>query len=177
MMRRLVLIFALASLPCWSQPTQQPAQRVQVMVDGDDQGAMLIKSYANRELRALGDVVVENGVPASPHASTEYRLAFVVLPTTGGYAISVVVEELNTTERVLRGLLEYNKVKPEIVEIAVSALVASSIIRGHWLRTCQSSALEAGIKAVVAKFDVEYLQPSRDFWQLHMNPPKTPKQN
>jgi hypothetical protein len=50
-------------------------------------------------------------------------------------------------------------------------------VEGHSLRTCPSAGLEAEIKEVVVKFDVEFLQPSRDFWQLKMNPPKTPKQN
>jgi hypothetical protein len=171
MMRRLVLIFALASLPCWSQPRQQPPHRVQITVDGDEQGATLIKSYANRELRALGDVVVENDEPTRPQNSTEYRLGFVILPITGGYATSIVVEDLNTAEHSLRSLLEFKKIDPLTISIAVVGVQDSSMVKGHWLRTYQSSALEAGIKAVVAKFDVEFLQPSRDFWQ------KTQEQN
>ncbi len=176
-MMRLFLILALASLPCWSQPKQQPAHRIQVTVDGDDQGATLIKSYANRELRALGDVIVENGAPTRPQDSTEYHFGFLVLQTTGGYAISVVVEDLNTTEHSLRDLFQIRKIDPLTVSMALSAVQDSARVERHWLRICPSAALEAEIKAVVVKFDVEFLQPSRDFWQLQMNPPKTPKQN
>jgi len=150
---------------------------VYLTVGGQDDGTTLIKSYANRELRALGDVVVWNGAPPVPQASTEYRLNLVVLPTPGGYAISVVVQQLNTTRHLLKQFLEDKKISPEIVSAALSMVDDSSIVEGHSLRTCPSSGLEAEIKELVAKFDVEYLQPRRAFWQLHMNSPKTPKQN
>lgn len=164
-MRRF-LLNTLLSPPGWSQrPAQQLPHRVQIMVDGDKQGATLIKSYANRELRELGDVVVENDEPTHSQHSTEYHLGFVVLPITGGYAISIVAEDLNTTERELKSTLEIRKIDPLTISLALNDVQDSSIVKSHWLRTCHSSALEAGIKAVVAKFDVEFLQPSRDFWR------------
>src|SRR5579863_7160551 len=160
-MRRFLLIFTVLSVHGWSQ-SAQPAQpptwtrRVNLTVGGEELPMTLTKSYASRELRALGDIVVSDDSP-------DYHLGLVVLSTVGGYAISVVTEQFSNIKPHL---------KPETPAATVSWMQTYSLLTGHWLVICPPSELDAAIKEVVANFDVHNLQPSRDAWQKFFNPQK-----
>ena len=123
-----------------------------------------MKSYVNRELRALGDVVVTNNADES-----EYLLSIVVSPVSGGYAISVLTAEHSASD-IAKILLKQEGVKPDTIDLVTAYMKPMYQIAGHWLQTCPSSDLEKTIKEVVANFDVDTLQMHRDIDRIMKEP-------
>jgi hypothetical protein len=140
---------------------QQPHKwsgQVQVTVAGDGQALTLVKSYVNRELRALGDVVVTDNADES-----EYFLSIIVVPVSGGYAVSALTADHLASE-IAKITLEQGETKPDTatIDLVNKSMKPMYQITDHWLQTCSSSGLEKTIKEVVARFDVDTLQMHRD---------------
>jgi len=66
----------------------------------------------------------------------------------------------------VKWLLEKREIKPEVIAELVPHLAGYSFDIRQWLLTCPPSALETTIRqGVIAKFDVDVLQPLRDSFQ------------
>jgi hypothetical protein len=138
------------------QQPQKWSGKVQVTVAADEQALTLVKSYVNRELRALGDVVVTDNEDES-----EYLLSIIVVRDAGGYAVSALTAEHYASE-LAKLLLQQGETKPDTIDLVTLYMKPMYHITGHWLQTCPSSGLEKTIKEGVAKFDVDTLQMRRD---------------
>ena len=131
--------------------------RVKVTVNGDDQATFLIRSYLNTELRGLGDVITTDSQP-------DYRLSLIVLRTPGGYAISVLTDQYFNT-KLYCAAISPPSVKSTFTDVPATDVQIVNIVGEHWLETCPTSALQQTIKTIVAKFDADTLQPSRNISQ------------
>src|ERR1039458_4146983 len=143
------------------QLQQQPPRwsgRVEVAVSGDEPVVTSVKSYVAREARAVGDVVMTDNEP-------ECHLSIIVSTTSGGHAISVTTyKELKSST--VKWLLEKREIKPEVIADLVPHLAGYSFDIRQWLLTCPPSGLETAIRqGVIAKFDIDILQPLRDSFQ------------
>jgi hypothetical protein len=145
--------------------------QVQVTVAGDGQALTLVKSYVNRELRALGDVVVTDNADES-----EYFLSIIVVPVSVGYAVSALTADHLASE-IAKTTLEQGETKPDTatIDLVNKSMKPMYQITGHWLRACSSSGLEKTIKEVVAKFDVDTLQTHRDMHRIMQELPRPRK--
>jgi hypothetical protein len=139
-------------------------------VGGDGQAVTLVQSYVNRELRALGDVVVTDNADES-----QYLLNIIVLPISTGYTISVLTAEHFASD-LAKILLEHGETKPDTIDLLARSMKPMYQIAGYWLQTCPSSGLDKTIREAVAKFDVDTLQMHRDIRQI-MNDTLHPKKD
>jgi hypothetical protein len=150
----LVLFSALAR----AQPPEPKkwAFKVNLLVDGSPQAVALVKSYVNRELRALGDVVVTDTDP-------EYQLEIFVQQREDLYALSVVTWNQIDKKTFLPTLLKAYRVEPD--SPIFSLLAQAHLDVKHYLQTCTALRLDEGVKKVVAQYDVDTLQRDRDLLQ------------
>lgn len=109
------------------------------------------------ELRGLGDVVVTDSQP-------EYRLGLIVLATPGGYAISVLTDQYFNT-KLYCAAISPPSVKSTFTDVPATDLQIVNLVAEHWLETAPLSALQQTVKGIVAKFDMDTLQPSRNISQ------------
>src|ERR1035441_2100066 len=124
--RTFVVLLPLLAAAQLQQP-QKWSGRVQSIVDGDGQAVTMVKSYVNRELRALGDVVVTDNADES-----EYLLSIIVVPVSGEYAISVLTAE-HLSAVAVKTLLEQGYTKPDTIDLMNGFLKPMYHNTGHWI--------------------------------------------
>ena len=149
---------------------QKWTARVRLIVEGDEPAATSMRSYVNREFRAIGDVVVTDHDP-------NYRVSIVIRNVTRGYAISVVTCDETSIDTARVMIDAFNdaaglNIKGEAAATLIFWMGDRYANVHHWLKICLSSELEAAIKEFVAKFDVESLQPVRDGLQKYSDSQK-----
>lgn len=157
----LVLLVA-SSLVAVAQQALQPPQkwvfRLNVQVDGNPQTVTLVKSYVNREMRALGDVVITQDDPG-------YQMEILVAQEAQVYALSVVTWNQLDKKTFLPTLLKAYHVDPSQADPLFSILVPARLDTKHYLQACPILRLEEAVKRIVAQYDVDTLQKDRDIWQ------------
>lgn len=150
---------------CFIHPATAASEirfRINVNISGDPTTENLVRSYANRELRAIGDVDLVD-------KKSDWLLSIICfqLETKSGYpsgvAVSVVITECYPNAAIVSLLPSEKK---QLGDEITSDL---NLFKDHWLRAGSKDDLKQICAKVVADFDSLYLEEERHRWRRVQN--------
>jgi hypothetical protein len=98
-------------------------------------------------------------------------ITIIVLQTLNGYAISVATYN-EIPSAIVTLIMEKHKVAPDVIAELLHYFEGTSESPRHWSKLSSPTGLEKATQEVVAKYDVDILQPSRNSWQALIDSPK-----
>ncbi len=162
----IILVFSLFIPICASaQETSKFSARVFVTVRADKTIKEKVEKLAKKELRALGDVVIIN------EDDEEYEDVYLIIAAKGvnlqagkplGYVFSFIAAVPFNYEKNLLPLLEKWESKIDVFEEDDLILATEQFYAFLDYQVLYNTSLEAGCKAIVAKFDTGTLEPERN---------------
>lgn len=154
----------------YEEKTLDFSTTVNISISYDDKSnSKVIESYLLRELREIKGVDIANEIPSS-----DWLICLIVLPINSiGYAVSIEILQPNYVSEAVNGIFdlcegmsndtdrikEFRKRNPDLEKGVMKYC-------GSKLRVISKDKLKNTCQEIIAKFDIEHIEPSRKTHQL-----------
>lgn len=169
-MRRVLILFALivtsvvlCNIPAVRAESENLFQ-IKVDISADPALKTLIRSYLNRELRALGDVeLVDMNTDGGYPSSWVISIICARIESFGGYPASVLLSVV-ITERYANAAI-VSMLPAESKQLGNEITSNLYLAMDHWIRSGSQENLQQICSKIAADFDILYLEKERQRWK------------
>lgn len=172
-MRRVLILFALivtsvfCNIPAVGVESEIQFE-IKVDISADPAIKTLIRSYLNRELRALGDVeLVDMNTDGGYPSSWVISIISARIESFGSYPASVLLSVV-ITERYPNAAI-VSMLPAESKQLGDEITSNLYLARDHWVRSGLQENLQQICSKIAADFDILYLEKERQRWKNVQN--------